>query len=159
MKSSRYIWHKQALFKGRSPLYGTTWAGWEFWKDHVDDERVKVYTQAQANALTDDELCAAPVFRQNPNEMFSSNIVQSVQDNLLARGIPELSFPIGYTSLSTNNCVINVDMHIDLRRADEAWPERDIDFSDDGQRPKRWLHTDLMNVAYYYTYKLYKEIH
>ena len=25
----RYIWHKQALFKGRSLLYGTTWAGWD----------------------------------------------------------------------------------------------------------------------------------
>ena len=67
---------------------------------------------------SDDDLRAAPVFRQDPDEMFSSNIVKSVQNNLLARGIPELSFPIGSTSLSTNNCVINVDMHIDLRRAD-----------------------------------------
>lgn len=48
----RYVWHKQALFKGRSPLYGTTWAGWEFWRDQVDDDWVKVYTQTQANALT-----------------------------------------------------------------------------------------------------------
>lgn len=92
MNPPRYVWHKQALFKGRSPLYGTTWAVWEFWMHYVDDEWVKGYTLAQANALTDDELRTAPVFRHNPEEMFSSNIVKSVQDNLLARGIPELSY-------------------------------------------------------------------
>ena len=64
----RYVWHKQALFKSRSPLYGTTWAGWEFWKNQVDDEWVKVYTQA--NALTDDELRAEPAFQRNPTKCF-----------------------------------------------------------------------------------------
>ena len=111
---------------------------------------------------SDDELCAAPVFRQNPNEMFSSNIVQSVQNNLLARGIPELSFPIGYTNVVSLNRYDtngrNFDMQTTFRRSDEAWPERDIDFSDEGLRPNRWLHTDLMNVAHYYTHKLYKGI-
>ena len=109
---------------------------------------------------SDDDLRAAPVFRQDPDEMFSSNIVKSVQNNLLARGIPELSYPIGYTNVPTAYCVENIDMNnsVDIRRGDQAWPERDVDFSDEGLRPNRWLHTDLMNVAHYYTHKLYKGI-
>lgn len=38
------------------------------------------------------------------------------------------------------------------------WPERDIDFSDGGTRPDRWLHTDLMSLPHFYTYRLYQEI-
>ena len=161
----RYVWHKQALFKGRDAVYGTTWAGWGFWMNYVDDEWVKVYTLAQANALTDDTLRTAPVFRHNPDEMFTSNIVKSVQNNILARGIPELSYPIGYTNVvslsvydSTNGR--NFDMNVgNFRRSDQAWPQRDIDFNTpQNTRPKRWLHTDLMNVAHYYTHKLYEAI-
>lgn len=38
------------------------------------------------------------------------------------------------------------------------WPERDIDFSDGGTRPDRWLHTDLMSLPHFYTYRLCQEI-
>ena len=108
-------------------------------------------------------LRAAPVFRQNPDEMFSSNIVKSVQNNLLARGIPELSFPIGYTNVVKLNTYDFTDRNFDLndsvfRRDDQTWPQRDIDYSVGNTRPTRWLHTDLMNVAHYYTYKLYETI-
>ncbi len=47
---------------------------------------------------SDDTLRIDPAFRHNPDEMFTSNIVKSVQNNILARGIPELSFPIGCTN-------------------------------------------------------------
>lgn len=157
----RYTWHKQALFKGRSSLYGTTWAGWEFWEWLIGG---KVYTEEEANSLTDDELRSAPVFRHNPDLMFTNVISQANINNLLARGIPELSFPIGYTNvleisenpLNDRNFNINVG---DFRRDDKAWPQRNIDFNTpENTRPKRWLHTDLMNVAYHYTHKLYKKI-
>ena len=157
--SRRYVWHKQALFKGRSPIYGTTWAGWSFWESLLGGN---AYTQAQANALTDDQLRAAPVFRHNPDALFSSNIVKAVQNNLLARAIPELSFPIGYTNvigIGVGQNGRNFDMHTTFRRSDQAWPDRDIDFNTpQNTRPKRWLHTDLMNVAHYYTHKLYEAI-
>ena len=55
----------------------------------------------------DDILRIEPVFRHNPDEMFTSNIVQSVQNELLARGIPELSFPIGCTN-SVRSLVIRI---------------------------------------------------
>ncbi len=89
--------------------------------------------------------------------MFASNIVKALQNNLLARGIPELSFPIGYTNITMAYCAANHDLNMDpsLRRDDATWTQRDIDFSDDGTRPNRWLHTDLLNLPHYYTHKLY----
>lgn len=36
MNARRYVWHKQALFKGRSWAYGTTWAGWGFFPVWLD---------------------------------------------------------------------------------------------------------------------------
>ncbi len=161
VNARRFVWHKQALLKGRSGLYGTTWAGWGFWEWALPLVG-KVYSRDEANALDDDTLRAEPVFRHNPDEMFSSNIVAEVRNNLLARGIPELSFPIAYTNvlnLSPNPADRNFDMNIgDFRREDGAWPQRDVDFSDNGQRPDRWLHTDLFNLPHYYTHKLYKKL-
>ena len=153
----RFVWHKQALFKGRSMFYGTTWAGWGFWEWWLGG---RVYSVEQANALTDDQLRAEPVFRHNPDEMFVSNIVVVVRNNILAQGIPELSYPIGYTNVTSAYCVENIDLNSDanMRRDDEAWPQRDVDFSDDGQRPNRWLHTDLMNLPHFYTHKLYQRL-
>ena len=155
----RYVWHKQALFKGRSWAYGTTWAGWGFWEWALPLVG-KVYSRDEANALTDDELRAEPVFRHNPDEMFTSNIVVEVRNNLLARGIPELSFPIGATEVSS---VTNVSRNIDIntsafRRNDEAWPRRSIKYGDDEDAWLRWLHTDLINLPHYYTYKLFKKL-
>jgi hypothetical protein len=159
MNARRYVWHKQALFKGRSWAYGTRWAGWGFWEWALPLAG-KVYSRDEANALTDDELRAAPVFRHNPDEMFTSNIVVEVRNNLLARGIPELSHPIGYTNITTliDPDLRNVDMHSVLRRDDKVWPQRDVDFSDGGERPNRWLHTDLINLPHYYTHKLFKKL-
>jgi len=158
----RFVWHKQALFKGRSWAYGTTWAGWGFWEWALPLVG-NVYSRDEANALTEDELRAEPVFRHNPDEMFTSNIVVEVRNNLLARGIPELSYPIGYTNVTKLNTygttVRNFDVNLSaFRRDDEAWPQRDVDFNDDGERPKRWLHTDLINLPHYYTHKLFKKL-
>ena len=155
MKSRRYVWHKQALFKGRSWAYGTTWAGWGFWEWALPLVG-NVYSRDEANALTEDELRAEPVFRHNPDEMFTSNIVVEMRNNILARGIPELSYPIGYTNLSDT---INYDLnHKNFRRDDETWPQRSIVYGDAPDAGRRWLHTDLMNLPHYYTHKLFKKL-
>jgi hypothetical protein len=157
INARRFVWHKQALFKGRSWLYGTRWAGWGFWEKMLPLIG-KFYSLEEANALDDDTLRVEPVFRHNPGAMFSSNIVESEQNNLLARGIPELSHPIGYTNIVSMPSTHNIDMHTSLRREDKTWPQRDIDFNDKGQRPNRWLHTDLINLPHYFTHKLYRQL-
>ena len=123
----------------------------------------KVYSKDEANALTDDELRAEPVFRHNPDEMFTSNIVVEVRNNLLARGIPELSYPIGYTNVAKLNTygttVRNFDVNLSaFRRDDEGWPQRNITYGNAPEAWLRWLHTDLINLPHYYTHKLYKRI-
>ena len=39
-----------------------------------------------------------------------------------------------------------------------GWPQRDVDFSDGGTRPNRWLHTDLMNLSHFHTHKLFENL-
>ncbi|HHU13689.1 MAG TPA: hypothetical protein GXZ62_00700 [Lentisphaerae bacterium] len=162
MKSRRYVWHKQALFKGRSWAYGTTWAGWGFWEWALPLVG-NVYSRDEANALTEDELRAEPVFRHNPDEMFTSNIVVEVRNNLLARGIPELSYPIGATEIESINPPSGELRNFDtntrtFRRDDEAWPQRSIVYGDAPDAGRRWLHTDLINLPHYYTHKLFKKL-
>lgn len=63
-------------------------------------------------------------------------------------------------NITVANCAANLDLNMDpnLCRDDAAWPQRDIDFRDGGERPKRWLHTDLLNLPHYYTHKLYERM-
>jgi hypothetical protein len=161
MNARRYVWHKQALFKGRSGLYGTTWAGWGFWEWALPLVG-KVYSKDEANTLTNDELRTAPVFRHNPDEMFTSNIVESVQNEILARGMPELSYSIGATNvlkLANYGAGRNLDLNTSaFRRDDEAWPRRNIKYGDDEDAWLRWLHSDLINLPHYYTHKLFKKL-
>jgi len=163
----RYAWHKQALLKGRGIIVATQWAGWGFWEEYWWPFNSNVYTMTQANALDDATLRTAPVFRHYPENnngknMFTNSIPQTLQNEILARGIPELSYNIGYTNLATTLNAIGPDRHFDMhtstdiRRTDGAWPQRDVVFSgSNNSRPKRWLHTDLMNVSYFHTYKLF----
>jgi hypothetical protein len=152
----RFAWQKQALFKGRSSIYGTTWAGWGFSYDD-DSPPQRVYTRTQANAATEIELQTKPVFRRNPGSMFNSSIAPEMRNEILARGIPELAPTIGGVYLESLLEERNRNMQT-LQRDDGAWPQRAVDFSDNNTKPKRWLHTDLMNAAHYFTHKLYKEL-
>jgi hypothetical protein len=73
----------------------------------------KFYSMEEANALDDDALRNKPVFRHHPNGMFQPEIPAVLRNEILARGIPELSYPIGYTNVSPEYCVKNIDMHAD----------------------------------------------
>ncbi len=152
ISARRYTWQKQALFKGRSSIYGTMWAGWGFNKE-IDGSITYAHI---ANTLSDETLKVNPVFNHQPSYFFRTNIVQSLRDNLLARGIPELSHPIGYEYLG--NSADNKDMNVNFFRKDERWPNRTFTFDDSGVRRKRWLHSDLINVAHFFTFKLYQSI-
>jgi hypothetical protein len=148
INARQFAWHKQALFKGRGPIHGTIWAGWGF---HKMADNTRFYTLDAANALDDASLRSIPVFKHNPPEMFSSTISTNMHNNLLARGIPELSFPVGVFEIPGKD---NENMQT-LQRTDGLWPSRGIDFNN-GQSPDRWLHSDSMNVAHFYTHRLFK---
>ncbi len=139
----RYIWHKQELYKGRNIVYGTGWAGWGF-------EYPTWQTADGANASTDATLRQYPIFERDPGFMFTNVITQAHVDDILIKGIPALSWPLGSTNIATIVSSRNIDMNIDVQRPND-WPWG-------GDKYKtRWLHSQLIYVAYHYTHKLYEK--
>ena len=152
--SRQYVWHKQEAYKGRSAIYGTTWAGWAFsewgWCDEytLGLPRVFAYSAATANGASDNRLRQDPVFTHSPSMLFQTNIAITVRNQILADGIPALSYPVGGTQLLFAQPGRNIDMQTtDLPN---GWGR-----ADDGLYGQRWLHSDVMYMPYFYTYKLY----
>jgi hypothetical protein len=73
-------------------------------------------------------------------------------NQLLARGIPALSQATGGRSVNTKIEGRNFDMQVSFRPA--IWPNS----SNDNDFANRWLHSDVKNVAYYYTYMLFNKL-
>ena len=135
------------MFKGRTVLGvpvlgGTAWAGWGFSGE---------YTMAQANAATESQLRTNAVFRHAPTSMFSSNILEQAVNDILAQGIPALSAAAGVTNFTLPYS----DRYFDANAAackPNGWGRSGLPYND------RWLHSDIKNMAYYYTYELYNII-
>lgn len=141
----RYAWQKQELLKGRTVLGvpvpgGTDWAGWGFSGE---------YSQSAANAAAPDNLRMNPVFRHHPATMFSSNITLHAQNEILAFGVPALSYAAGLQNFPLPDTRRNYDAN--------AYKPNGWGRDDDIYRT-RWLHSDLKNMAYFYTYQLFDEL-
>ena len=80
--------------------------------------------------------------------MFSSNIVQQTQDEILGLGIPALSGALGSDSLAPLPTARNYNM--DANKP-PSYPSRGSPYN------TRWLHSDLKNMAYPYTHQLFDE--
>jgi predicted outer membrane repeat protein len=141
----RYAWHKQETLKGRTLVGGipvpggTSWAGWGFSEE---------YTMAEANDATEANLRTNTVFRQEPSTMFSSNILTEAVNGILAQGVPALSYPAAVTNISLAG-FYNFDAE---DNQPNGWGRSG------GTYDTRWLHNDLKNMAYLYTYSLFDRI-
>ena len=112
---------------------------------------------AIANTMTTNQIQSSPVFCHHPNSMFSATIPTDLQNEILARGIPELTPSIGIEAVETAGFATNVNMHL-FQDPVNGWPQRDIDFSDGETRRNRWLHTDLMNLSHFHTHLFFKSL-
>ena len=142
----RYAWQKQEMFKGQTVLGvpvpgGTSWAGWGFSGE---------YTMAEANAATPDNLRTNAVFRQEPAAMFSSNITVQVRNDIIAQGVPALSYAAGENAINLTG-FYNYNMDETVHKPN-GWGR------DDDTYHTRWLHGDLKKMAYLYTYELFNEL-
>ena len=159
----RYAWQKQETHKGRNEFdpAGTSWAGWGFAKheeqvsaDPPTYTMVRDYSVAAANATAATNPLAfaeAPVFRKNPPGMFTNSIPAALRNELLAKGIPALSPAAGKTemdSLGDNN----FNMNTDFRPEGGAWGRNHEDYE------TRWLHSDMKDMAYFYTHRLFDKL-
>lgn len=158
-----FSWHKQEIFKGRWALTGydasglnvagTDLLGWGFHGLYNGSARITGYTVAEASAATSAELLTTPVFRHTPDGgIFDSVLPVSTRNNLLAKGIPALSGPVGSRAVEafdTPTETRNIDMNTPAWR--NGWPRDDPD--DFGFN--RWLHSDIKAAAFFHNHKVF----
>ena len=89
------------------------------------------------------------VFEHDPDEMFSATITTNMQNRILAKGIPALSIPTG-------NCPflpIDASRHFNMNSLTQnAWCRNHP------ENHSRWLHTDIQNTAFFFTYGVFERI-
>ena len=95
-----------------------------------------------------------PVFLRNPSAMFN-NIPAVLRNELLATGIPVLSPAAGKAALGFPPETIgqhNFNINTDFRPASGAWGRNHEDYG------VRWLHSDMKDMALFYTHKLFDKL-
>jgi hypothetical protein len=176
--TGRYSWSKQELYKGRthsadpivSWIAGSDWAGWGF-RGETDpvlfslslanplsplDYWSRTYSVYQANGLSPSHLMDTPVFYPSPTGMLTSTIEKNLQNRILAYGIPALSTAIGHERVNLpqqgdedKNINMN-DVNV-ITRPNGWWRPGS------GGLDERWLHSDMVEVAYFYVYRLFND--
>ena len=156
-------WKYQELVKGlswynsvASVFMDRRQAGWAFnddwwlWADANEGSKVK-YTPSQARTISNSRLITKPFF-----DYFSEREILSSQKNvgslkaaetkvvydLLARGIPALTYATGVMSLN-DQVKFNYDLEL-LGRSTTQWPTAG---HEKPSQKQRWLHSDIKNVA------------
>ena len=156
-------WKYQELIKGlswyssvASVFMDRRQAGWAFnddwwlWADATEGSKVK-YTPSQARTISGSRLIAKPFF-----DYFSEREILSTQKNvgslkasepkvvydLLARGIPAMTYATGVMSLN-DQVRFNYDLEL-LGRSTTQWPTAG---HEKPSQKLRWLHSDIKNVA------------
>ena len=145
---ARYSWQKQELWKGRAAWYagiGTThWSGWGFKANVVGG---RVWTAASARAISDPMTFATnTVFNPFPSSITNSALTDAEINAHLTQGVPALSRALGNIAISAD-LVESMDLNADDdQQRPNGWPN---DFGDFG---RAWLHSDIKDVPYFYTY-------
>ena len=104
---------------------------------------------AKTNDFTDAELVASPIFRRFDNGLLHQtsliSIPQTELNKVLGDGIPATSFAAGRNETSGVSGNYNYQNE---NGTPNGWPS-----NRDG-----WFHSDLKEVAFWYTYKLFEKI-
>lgn len=178
VKSGRYSWAFQEKRKGSSNKPGgdaytfSSYAGWSFndadpptgWTtnnpsydpetDPPSEEYILIDSTAAA-AITTNQLVTKPFFGKGSGDfrdnLFTTNAAaanawlnETNKRRVIAGTIPSKSLAAGRTSLGT---VSGTDINDTLK--DIHWPDRGGDVGTD------WLHSDIRNMAYLYTYSVF----
>ena len=163
-KYERYSWHKQELGKGRSGLVfrlGTTdWSGWGIRENLLGYNAVQ---PTNAWLMGEAELRTNTVFGIRPASMDARSIPLFVRDAHLAQGIPARTPACGATAWGAGLLKENM---IDLNFAangkgvsrPNGWPSRKFGWLITSEWTDQWLHSDMKDVSYYYTYKFFEKV-
>ena len=147
LRLNRYTWHKQEIYKGTHGLGSSDWAGWGFYRNALFQ---RYYTLGEANSLSNSVLRTAPVFKHDPSYLFQTNMTNAKVTEVLARGVPALSYPAGTAEIEPESNP-NFSFDIESFNRDNGWPNRNT-------YNTRWLHSDIKNVAYVYNFEIFNRI-
>lgn len=152
----RYSWQKQELWKGRrgfmSHLGTTRWSGWGFKSSVLG---LRSWSASAATAVADFGVFKTnTVFAAYPESITNSIATRIQQDYHLAQGIPALSRSTGATHFA-DTVVRSIDMNDEALRIN-SWPTEP---DDEGEGLNgRFLHSDIKDVPYFYTYMIFRRI-
>ena len=161
----QYSWHHQELWKGRgvaNMLGGTTWSGWNIEENLFGVDKISV---PEAQQMSPEDFKTNTVFYCYPSSMNSTNISLLVRAAHLTQGIPALARPTGGTNLIN---VVSMDDAYDLNLDESSLSEEDPPTIHGLERPNgwplrsswgaRWLHSDMMDISYFYNFKFYEKV-
>ena len=100
------------------------------------------YGTNAAHSASSEQLRIDPVFNHTPPGIFSANLQSSEVDELLARGVPALSGPVGSGTVLPIADIHPNDMNMEVD--DETWPRT----GHGNQDWLGWLHSDIKDVAF-----------
>jgi hypothetical protein len=144
----------KGLAKGARQIGTTSWAGWGFEMTRplwMPKQPIVKYFPGAANNASLETLRDEPVFRNNPPEILKGAISDDKINESLAKGIPALSTPAGHEpiSLPYGAEIDNMDCNA---YKENGWPK------DHDKWKKRWLHSDIKNMAFLYVMQAFNEI-
>jgi hypothetical protein len=177
--SGRYSWAFQEKRKGTLENSGgdnyafSHYAGWRFnneepptgWTEYTpwyDQLPYRLIDAAAAASITTNELVTKPFFAMGAgdfrNNLFTTNtatantwLTETNKWRILAGAIPAMSLAAGREAIPRPGVMAgNVDMNVGIKPT--FWPDRDPDPNVDDYR---WLHCDIKNMAYIYTFEVF----
>ena len=131
---------------GYNPHYATNW-----WYVTWPNRRMTTLFRNRIARLTRDDIVRHPVFLPFDEDwLFTTNAVspaavEPIRSRILSDGIPAMSFAAGANALGNNAVSGNID-YATFMPGD--WPRRD----------RRWLHSDIKNVAFRFNWRLFKRL-
>ena len=141
-------WGFEYLINGQWMNVVSTWSGVSgpgFWCSNPNS--------AFHESILLTELGEHPVFRRNPSAMFSSNLTFAARNEILAKGLPALSPAAGKTAIPYLTSSKNFNMNTAFKPDNGAWGR-----GDNHMYKKRWLHSDMEDMAFFYTHKLFEKL-
>jgi len=160
----RYSWQKQELWKGRKGILarmGTTdWSGWSIRKDWLGNA---IVDPSNALCMAESVLKTNTVFKLQPASMNTNSISRLVLDAHLTQGIPARTPATGLINIC-NEQMLGENFNLNSTDDEEGiprpngWPTRTLGWLFTTTWTDEWLHSDMKDVSYFYTYKFYEKV-
>ena len=159
------VWTLQEKLKGRTvtgEILGSNYGGWGFnryWDVTIDPGSARHRTPAEANALNDIQLINNPFFLPGPQDLHNNNgstYAAQHRNTLLAEMIPARTRPAGSNRIENSYFIPpnggERNFNLTSTEFQNGWPEERLNNAQDGNR---WLHSDINNVAFPFTWKVF----